>query len=514
MPLEPTPDMTPLKPVISKTLFIKAHECLQEFWHIVHRPDLIPEPDEADRALMESGREVGELAREAYPGGVLIRPGNDDVERTLRAMADPNVPAIFEATFRTAGEVARVDVLRRVEGDVWELVEVKASSHVKEKHKLDAAFQLRMLRKAGVQVRDCFIAHPDPNFVRDATVDPRAFFREESVHTEALALQGSVETDLAYFHSILASPTPPPETGLERCKCPFHNRPVLDHPIDNLPFLSAKARGKLAEAGITEITQIPPDFEYISERQMRVRNAVVSGEPYFDHETLAVELSKVIYPVRFIDFETYQPAVPSFMGARPFQTVPFQWSLHSLYPDGNVTHREYLHQDGSDPHRAFGETLLDALGNEGTIVVYSSHEKDTLKSVAAQVPELRGEIFAAIDRQVDLLKLLRANVYYPEFRGSHGLKKVLPVLVPGLSYDDLEIRNGAHAAAAFEEMIRPTASPERRNFLRQALLAYCQRDTEALLHIFKALWVEIQKRRQMHVPVQTAAKARRSSRSR
>lgn len=485
------------KYIISKSDFITARKCLLRFWHEVHQPEKLPALTEFDKALLKSGREVGEIARQAYPGGVLIAPGPGDAERTRAAMADPNVPAIYEATFRTDSEVVKVDVLRRRPDGDWDLLEVKAASQAKDLDIFDVAFQVWVLQKTGVPVRNSFIVHPDPDYVRGDAVDPSLLFREVSVHSEAISHQEAVERDLAYYHSVLQAPNPPPETGLERCKCELHERLNTPNPIDHLPFLSQKARGKLFEAGITDITQIPPDFEWISGRQMRVRNAVVTGEPYFDHESLAEALFQVEYPIRFIDFETFDPAIPLYRGTRPFQTVPFQWSLHSLHADGSVDHREFLHlRSGEPPFRAFVESLLDALEDQGTIVVYSGHERRTLTSVAEQVPELRAEIFDSIDRQLDLLKLMRANVYHPGFRGSHSLKKVLPVLVPGLSYEGLEIQDGGHAAGVFAEIMRPSTSASRRIFLSNALLRYCERDTEALLRIFLALQEEIQHRRQ------------------
>lgn len=489
--------MTSRRPIISKTLFLRAHECPRLFWHEVHRPDLIPPLDDAEQARIQNGRLVGELARRAFPGGVMIEPGPDDDKRTAEAMADPGVNVIYEATFRTPGEVVRADVLRRAPDGSWDLIEVKASSRVKDEHKLDVAFQLRLLLENGVQVHDVLLAHPDPDYVREDVIDPKSFFTLNSLHVEAEALQADVERDLVRFHQILASPTPPPETGFERCKCPFHVRAQTPHPIDQLPFLSQKARTKLIEANITDITQIPADFNGLSERQMRVRDAVVNGAPYFDHETLAREFANFVYPIHFIDFETFQPPIPMYRGTRPFQTVPFQWSLHSLGIDGSIKHAEFLHTEETVPFRAFGESLLDALGDAGTVVVYSSHEREILKSLIPSAPDLRDEILAVIDRQVDLLKVMRANVYYPEFHGSYSLKKILPVLVPDLGYDDLAIRNGAHAAAIFEELLREGMRNGLADERCQALLAYCCRDTEALLRIYQALHHEIQRRRPM-----------------
>lgn len=491
---------------ISKSRYMSGKRCLLTMWHEVHKPDLVPEPDDAALAIMEAGHDVGAVAHQAYPGGVLIESDRSEPDmeflRTEEAMADPNVPAIFEASIRHGNEMARIDVLKRVEGeDAWDLIEVKSSSHVKDEHILDTAFQLRLLRKNGVKVRRVEVHHPNKAYVLRGELDPKKFLTGEDVTPGAKSLMPEVEADLIEFHKILTSTTPPTGPHVDFCSdpkgCPFHSRQVnTEHPIDHLPFLSKKARGILGDEGITDIRDIPEDFGDISERQMRVRDVVVNGEPYFDVDEIEKAFRNLQGPIHFIDFETFQPAIPLYQGTKPFQTIPFQWSLHTLLPSGRLYHKEYLHADESDPRRRFAERLIKGLEDGGSIMVYSSHERKTLEGVAKSFPDLKPELDALIDRFEDLLKILRANVYFQEFQGSHSLKKVLPALVPGLSYDDLSLQNGALAAGAFAEIIREDTPMERRAELSTDLLKYCERDTEALARIYLAILAELRRRRE------------------
>ena len=171
----------------------------------------------------------------------------------------------------------------------------------------------------------------------------------------------------------------------------------------------------------------------------------------------------------------------------PYDTIPVQWSDHVLEQDGTLRHHEYLHDGSGDPRREFATSLLRALGSDGTVVVYSNYEENRLADLAGWLPDLAGEISRVRPRLLDLLAVIRSHVYDRAFNGSFSLKSVLPALVPALGYEDLAIRDGGLASLAFLELAAPETSAERRAELRGQLLAYCGRDTEALVRLFQLL---------------------------
>jgi hypothetical protein len=191
--------------------------------------------------------------------------------------------------------------------------------------------------------------------------------------------------------------------------------------------------------------------------------------------------------VRCVDFETFMPALPVFAGTRPYQTIPFQWSDHILSADGQVSHREFLHDGADDPRRRFAESLLNAVGLTGSIVVYTSYEEYCLRELEAALPEFASRLAQVRARLFDLHPVIKAHIYDPNFHGSFSIKAVLPALVPHLGYDDLEIAEGLLASVAYEELRDPNTSAERAAKLRGNLLAYCRRDSEAMLGLFHAL---------------------------
>ncbi len=243
--------------------------------------------------------------------------------------------------------------------------------------------------------------------------------------------------------------------------------------------------------GIERITEIPEDFS-LSELQSRVREAHRSGLSFVSPD-LGADLSGLGPPALYFDLESIAPAEPIYTGTHPYQRIPFQWSLHHADAAGALSHRAFLADGRSDPRREFAETLLAAAGDgELPVLVWSSFERSTLGDLADAFPDLSARLHALRERLVDLLKIVRRHVYHPEFSGSFSIKSVAPALAPGFGWDDLAdcsgISEGASASAAFERIAAgETTDAEKELRVREALLAYCERDTEALVRVHMAL---------------------------
>ena len=202
---------------------------------------------------------------------------------------------------------------------------------------------------------------------------------------------------------------------------------------------------------------------------------------------LLTKLGEVNFPVSFLDFETFNPALPAYVGTRPYQAIPFQWSLHIKHRSGDLRHESFLWTKNNDPRSTLVERLLDAIPSEGTIVAYSNYEQTVMKQLATEFPAFEDALLGLCDRTFDLLKLVREEYYHPQFHGSFSIKSVLPVLVPEMGYQDLEIQQGLVAALDFGRMVAEDTPVEEHGKIKDALLAYCQRDTEAMVRVFDAL---------------------------
>jgi hypothetical protein len=243
---------------------------------------------------------------------------------------------------------------------------------------------------------------------------------------------------------------------------------------------------ELEEMGIDSIRDIPDDFE-LSEIQRRAATCVQKGEPWYSPDLRQV-LGGLTYPLYFADFETVNPAIPRFPAMRPYDHVPFQWSVHvQRQPGAEPEHHEFLAEHASDPRRDFITSLCAALGESGSIAVYSSFESQRLSDLAVWLPEHAERINAIQARLFDLLPVVREHVYHPAFAGSYSIKSVLPALVPETTYDGMQVANGQAAGVAWESLVHGGLNCEERERIRKALLDYCEKDTFALVQLLAIL---------------------------
>ena len=374
------------------------------------------------------------------------------------------------------------------------MIEVKSSTKTKPVHEPDLAVQLYVLQGCGLNIRRACLLHLDTSYVyQGGDYDLDSLFTRADLTRVIREQVKNIPTELERMRAILSNGTEPDIDVGPQCyapyECPFVSychEEGPEFPITEFPRIRQRLKEQLAAAGIEDIRNVPEDFPDLSPLHQRVRQAVVSGEPFID-QAIKAELAEVAYPIHFMDFETFMPALPLYAGTRPYQTIPFQWSVHILDEQGKVEHKEFLHEGNDDPRRPFAETLLGVLGSQGSIVVYSGYENRILGETAAALPDHADQLDDLTARLFDLLPVLRNHVYHPEFHGSFSIKAVLPALVPGLGYDGMAISDGGMATVAFAETLAPETSEERREELKAGLRAYCKMDTYAMVELFRHL---------------------------
>jgi predicted RecB family nuclease len=484
---------------ISKTKFAAGQQCLKRLYFQVHQPELAVQPSAADQAIMQQGHEVGMLARQLFPGGVEVRSdrGLDQAIRATRELVtNREIPAIFEGVFEHGGVLVKVDILHRRRDKRWRLIEVKSSTSVKEEPLDDVAIQYRVLSRCGLDVGCCCLAHVNRSFVfRGGSIDPWRFFRIRNVTRQVVKLQPKLTFQLRAAFTVLSMPSAPEIAPGRHCTspvtCEFFDRCNPQRPDDHigyLPRIHASAMEELEELGVESIRDIPAEFE-LTAIQRRAADCVRTGEPWYDSEALKAELATLSYPISCIDFESINPAIPSFTAMRPYQQVVFQFSVHRQKKLGaEPEHFEFLAMDASDPRRDFIESLCAALGENGSIVVYNAgFESQRLSELAVWLPEFANEIKTIQTRLWDLLPVVRKHVYHPAFAGSYSLKSVLPALVPEMSYAGMAVSNGQDAGLAWESLVHGGLDYNERDRIRKALLDYCGQDTLALAKLVNTL---------------------------
>jgi predicted RecB family nuclease len=482
---------------ISKSKFVAGVQCLKRLYLQVYEPGLAAGPNASDKAIMEQGREVGLLARRMFPGGVEV-DSSDGVEQAIRAtrelIANPEVPAIFEGTFENGGVLVRVDVLQRRRDGRWRLLEVKSTTDLREPHLDDVAIQARVVSRSGLDLAASCLMHVNRNYVfQGGSIDVRRFFRIRNLTRRVKRLQPKLAFQLRAELTVLNMPKVPDLPSGSHCTepvtCEFFDRCNPPRPTDHvgyLPRIQASAVEGLEEIGVESIRDIPDCFP-LSERQRRACTCVQTGKPWFSAD-LGRELKGLRYPLFFMDFETVNPAIPRFASMRPYDQIPFQWSVHVLrQPATEPEHHEYLATDTSDPRREFISSLCAALAERGSILVYSAFEAQRLSELAAWLPDFAERVNRIQRRLWDLLPVIRNHVYHPRFAGSFSLKHVLPALVPDMIYVGMEVADGTDAGLAWESLVRGGLDQTERDNIRKALLDYCGQDTLAMVRLLEKL---------------------------
>lgn len=482
---------------ISKSRFVAGCQCLKRLYLQLHKPELAAEPDDASDAIIEQGREVGLLARQLFPGGVEVR--NDGLDEAIRATreltANREVPAIFEGTFEHGGVLVRVDILHRRRDGRWRLIEVKSTTDVKDHHLEDVAVQHRVVSRSGVDLAESCLAHVSRDYVYEGgPIDASRFFRIRNLTRQVERLQAELTVQLRSEFRILAMSEVPNIPAGRHCSNPFTceffdhcNPPIPEDHILRLPRIHASTVAKLVALGIQSIHNIPEDYP-LKGRLRRACTSVQNGKPWYGPE-LTDKLGELKYPLYFADFETINPCIPRFPAMRPYDQIPFQWSVHvQRLPGAAPEHFEFLTTDRSDPRQAFISSLCDVLGDHGSIVVYSQQfESQRLLDLVSWLPQFSTRITKIQRRLWDLLPVVRNHVYHPAFAGSYSLKSVLPALVPEMTYASMEVADGQAAGLAWESLISGDCSEAERQRKRKALLDYCGQDTLGMVSLLELL---------------------------
>ena len=471
-------------------------QCQLRLWQEVYNRDQMQEPDAATQYRFDVGTEVGELARKRYPKGRLIghEPEHfrEAIKETQELLKDSSIPALFEPAFQFKRVRCRVDVLQRLSAGGWRIVEVKSTTKPKPEHIEDLALQFWVLRGCKIDVRDACVLTLNRDYVRGKSLSVRKLFKQHPLWQEVQDFVGSVGAKIKFMKRTLADESAPEVAMGAHCRhpydCPFIGYcsgkvPELDHPISE--FWKFSRETELVEYGIEEIRDVPDDYP-LNEVNTQIRKSVISNRARWRKQNdLEAKILCLSTPVRHLDFETFSPAVPLYEGTRPYQTIPFTFSVHKESSDGSLKHSDYLHKDPTDPRRAVAVQLVKQLGKAGSITMYTPYEKTQIEQLASEFPDLESPLLRIRDRLVDIAPYVRHHYYHPEFRGSFSLKSVFPIMGKS-DYSDLEIDEGTLASIAYMSALKVEDVSER-DVIFQNLREYCKRDTLATYKILERL---------------------------
>ena len=476
---------------LSKSRFVAGVQCHKLLWWRVHEPEAVElQPDKVLQDRFDQGRQVGELARERFAGGVAIDTHatlEERAQRTRTALGG-TAPAIFEASFLAGGTFVAVDVLERLE-DGFRLIEVKSSSSQKEEHIPDAAVQAHVLAGSGIAVRAVEIMHLNRDFRHPG---PGELFARTDVTPQVHDALPGVPAEVAAQLDVLRGPLPDVPIGLhcfEPRACPFRERcwpQARDH-IIKLYNVGPKKAADYMTTGVHTIGAIPPNQKLPDAAKRQIRS--MKEERMIVEPRLAAALAPFTGRLGFLDFETISRAVPVWPGMAPWEQAAAQFSYHEAQPGGGYRHVAYLAEGPDDTRPELARAMVEATAGAERVVMYTSFEKTRIRSLQKSVPHLATELKQLEDKLIDLRPVIRDHVYHPDFEGSFSLKYVLHPLVPDLTYDNLVIVDGLVASVEIARLlfVAHKIPPAERDRVRKDLLDYCERDTWAMVKLVERL---------------------------
>lgn len=474
--------------ILTKSRFMIGLQCLKHLWISVHEPERIPKADEAQLYLFKQGKKVGQLAKTLFPDGIDI-PADDFGKNLLltKEYMKKGKP-LFEAGFAANNFASRADILEPKDG-AWDLTEVKMSTELKDDHIMDVSFQKFCYEQAGLKIRKCFLLHINKEYIKKGKIDPKKLLVREEITNKLIDIKNKAEEMLKVINAKKC-----PESALKHgCHVPY------ECPIEEcwnfLPennvfrlYSGRKTSFELYEKGIMSIKDIPDSY-VLTSRQGIQRSCAKTGKIRIHREGIRKFLQTLKYPLCFIDFETFNTAIPMYDDTKPFQHIPFQFSLHIVEKEGaKPRHYSFIAEGKEDPREKFVEELKNNMETKGSVVVYNQvFEQSRLKELAEAFPKYKKWVKEVTERMIDLLLVFRNFDYYnPKQEGSASLKEVLPAIT-GKSYEDLEIKEGGTASTAFVEMAFSDISEKEKEKIRKGLEAYCGLDTEGLIWIIDEL---------------------------
>ncbi len=491
----------------SKSKYCGLWQCPKIAWLKKYKPEEIT-VDSSVLSRMEEGNLVGDLAMGLFGDFVEVTAYNGEkidlskmIENTKEEI-EKGTPVICEASFDYNGLYCAVDILKK-ENDGWAIYEVKSSTQEKKQvYAADVAYQKYVLENCGINVTGTYLVCINNEYVFDGTLDIHKLFKIADISESVFFESANVKTNLNVAEMILKSEVEPPIDLSTACEKPYTcsfwkycSRHIPSPSVFDLYGTALHFDKKIDyyKKGKIRYEDLINEPNITNEKLIRQMSYHLEDKgTYVDKAGIGTFLDTLSYPLYFLDFETVRPIIPEYIGTKPYAQIPFQYSLHYIENEGGeLKHKEFLAESGTDPRRAIAERLCEDIPmNVCVIAYYKSFECDRLKELAETFPDLAEHLLNIASNIKDLLVPFRSGYYYNKaMGGSFSIKSVLPAIFPDdpeLNYKNLEqIHNGGEAMSIFPK-IKDMPEDEQKT-TRHNLLKYCELDTYAMVKVWEEL---------------------------
>ena len=483
-----------MPPLLSKSKYLTGLPCHRYLWIQVHEPARIPAVDATTQYVFDQGHLVGEYAKKLFPGGIDI-PHDDfmaNISTTKKLLAERK--PLFEAGILSGRIYCRLDILDPVNEDEWDIIEIKSGTSAKEVYVADVSFQKFCCERAGLNIRNCELGFINNQYVKNGEIDPRQLFVLEDISDQVEEAGAGMEDRIHQLMEVILSKTRPEAAIGQHClapyECPLRAECWAFLPQNSIFDLRGGKTAQLSlfEQGILSIKDIPDGIP-LSRQQQIQKECVMTGNVHVEKQEIRQFLSRLKYPLYYLDFETFGPAIPIYDGTRPYQDIPFQFSLHVVEDQASEpVHHSFLADGKDDPRPAVLRELQRLLGSKGSIIAYNAgFEEGVLRELVGAFPEYTCWLEGVLPRMVDLLyPFTNFHYYNASQKDTASLKKVLPA-VTGKGYEEMGIGNGMDASIAYARITLGNPTEDEIASVRADLLKYCKLDTEGMIWIVDRL---------------------------
>lgn len=485
---------------LSKSKYCNAVQCPKMLWMKKNKPE---EFDESvmNRVILDNGSEVGDLAMGLF-GEYVEVPFDRDLGKMINKtgeLLEAGTSIICEASFAYEELFCSVDILKNLGDNKCELYEVKSSTEIKDIYYHDVAFQYYVLTKLGYEITKACLVHVNKEYVRHGELDIQALFTVSDITDNIRGMFADVKNNLGFYADYLDAVDEPSQPLGGHCfkpyPCGFYHYCSKELPTPNvfqIAGMHMKDKVRFYNEGRIGFEDLAGEKSINSSYMLQIQHEINDLPPLIDKDRIAAFMNQLSYPIYFLDFESFQPAIPLYENSKPFEQIVFQYSLHYIEHEGGpLHHKEYLAEPGDDPRRGLAEQLCRDIPTDVCVTAYNmSFEKTVIKGLARLYPDLSDHLMNIHDHIADLMIPFRNKDYYCKaMQGSYSIKYVLPALFPddpALDYHNLEgIHHGGEASAAFSNM--QYMPPDQLKTTRHNLLKYCELDTYAMVKVWERL---------------------------
>ena len=389
--------------LLSKSSFIRGVQCEKQLYLYKYHYNQMDKLSDMQKAIFKRGTDVGKLAQQLFPNGIDASPKSQfEYEKAVlvtKGLIEEKQKVIYEASFNFSDVLSVADIVVNEKSGL-KIFEVKSSTSISETYIRDAALQYWVISNCGYKIKDFSITYINNQYIRKGVIELDKYFIIESVLEHILPLQKWVEENVKRFKIVLSKRIIPKIDIGEHCYDPYIcgffeycRKHIPENSVFDLSGVHLTKKYDLYRSGIIKLEDIPDDAGLSKNAKLQV-DVYKSKKDLIDKKAIKEFLSDLNYPIYFMDFESFQPAVPMFDNSRPYQQIPFQYSLHfKKNKKSKVEHFEFLADTGTEPRIKFIENLLRDTKGEGDILAYNkSFEILRLKEIADAFPKYKIEI--------------------------------------------------------------------------------------------------------------------------